>query len=303
MRLGAATPSAFYLGSSLVSAIYLGATPVWTSGTEIPPSVATDGSLDGRTLTVETTLVTGIPAPSLSILLTANGTPVAATLVSPGVWTYVTPSSAEAITLAWTVTAANGVSPNATSGGSIEVAADLAPALAFSNPDGDELILTTNSEDPLTLTTTDGAFPERDGVDVISPADLDAGPLFLFPGQIDGTNNPGDTIFETVPALVTWRGDLPPPVITRQWVDDNVPIPGATGTSLVIPNSPGSVLSLVTTATGPNGSRSVTSNTIVVGGAAAAINSVTYDTAGFVVDYTGTLSVAYDTAGILQEVE
>jgi hypothetical protein len=35
---------------------------------------------------------------------------------------------------------------------------------------------------------------------------------------------------------------------------------------------------------------------------AASINSVTYDTAGFIVDYTGTLSVDYDTAGFTLEV-
>ena len=83
---------------------------------------------------------------------------------------------------------------------------------------------------------------------------------------------------------------------------DLVAISGATGTTYTVAEPVGSAIVMEATLTDDNGTAApVFSNALTVVNSAI-INSVTYDTAGFVVDYNGELSATYDTAGIALEV-
>jgi hypothetical protein len=92
-------------------------------------TLATWSAVDGRRVTIEAGAAAGEPAPTASLALALDGQTVSAT--GSGPWTYDAPSSASVSSLTWTVTWSNGVSPDALSGGSREIAPDLfAPTAA-----------------------------------------------------------------------------------------------------------------------------------------------------------------------------
>jgi hypothetical protein len=91
------------------------------------PSLSASDSLSGRTLTIAVNSLTGAPTPTVALrTLTLDGADVRAAAVGTGPWSYAVPASVTARTVAWTVAASNGVSPEATVSGSEVVPANLA---------------------------------------------------------------------------------------------------------------------------------------------------------------------------------
>lgn len=101
---------------------------ITVSATGTAPTLTASDSLVSRTLTVSVTGSTGDPVPTFSIQMTDDGQEVIPT--GSGPWTYVVPSSTMQTLIEWTVTAANGVIPNAAVSGSETIASDLTPASA-----------------------------------------------------------------------------------------------------------------------------------------------------------------------------
>ena len=100
------------------------------------PSVTAAGAVSGRVVTVTPT-ATGVPAPALAIAMTLDG--AAVTPAGSGPWSYTVPSSEDAQTVAWTVTATNAAG-TATASGSVTVAADINAPPPDPDPDPDPII-------------------------------------------------------------------------------------------------------------------------------------------------------------------
>src|SRR6056297_2576183 len=103
--------------------------PVTTAASPVAPTYtveATD-SLDGRTLTITTGTATGTPAPTYSVAVTLDGSPVSAS--GSGPWTYEVPSSASSQTVAWTVTATNSAGTDTSSGSEVVASNSTAPTI------------------------------------------------------------------------------------------------------------------------------------------------------------------------------
>lgn len=86
------------------------------------PSMTATSALDGRTLRVTVTSLSGYPAAAVSINLVADGVNVTGGVSGSGPWEYAFPGEAAA-TATWTVTATNGVGANAVVAGDVSVAA------------------------------------------------------------------------------------------------------------------------------------------------------------------------------------
>lgn len=116
----------------------------------VAPSATASDALSGRALTISVDTLTGAPSPSVVLTtLTLDGSSVLGNQTGIGPWSYVVPSSSAAQTVAWVVTASNGVDPNATASGSEVVPPDLEVPPVVS--DGD-LILTDNGNGTITIT-------------------------------------------------------------------------------------------------------------------------------------------------------
>lgn len=109
------------------------------------PTITASDSLSGRTLTISRTGLTGNPVPGVSLTtLTLDGANVlgdAMETVAGQEWTYAVPSSVSAQTVAWEITASNGIGSDATASGSEVVAADLFAPIAAGGLSDLELIV------------------------------------------------------------------------------------------------------------------------------------------------------------------
>jgi hypothetical protein len=277
------------------------------------PTIEGSAVLAGRALTVSITNLTGNPPPTVTPSLTVDGDLDALELMTPGVYRRVFASSDAAIAYSGKLTASNGVGTPAEFNFSGTVAADLEPPppgpFGFTDPGDNTRILTVGLVDPVSLTVGDGAYPARNGTDVFAPEDALDAPVFLFAGLIGvddvvgETPAVGDTVRLIDPPLTVSNAALPAPALTYRWLANNAPIVGEIDPEeLIVPAIPGQTLELEITATNADGPRVIRTNALVVAGDPAAINSVTYDAAGIVINYTGTLTVTYDAAGILLEV-
>ena len=100
----------------------------------IAPTITASDSLSGRTLTIAVDSTTGNPAPTTALTaLTLDGVDVLGDVTGTGPWAYEAPDSASAQTVAWTVTATNGETPDGTADGSTSVPADLFAPTAANN--------------------------------------------------------------------------------------------------------------------------------------------------------------------------
>lgn len=83
----------------------------------------------------------------------------------------------------------------------------------------------------LTLTISGGTA--YDGIYVIDPDALEAGPINLVAPAISGLAEPDGTL-SVFPGLWVYNAPLGTPVISRQWLADGLPIPGATATGYTV---------------------------------------------------------------------
>lgn len=143
------------------------------------------------------------------------------------------------------------------------------------------------------------------GVFIFNSNNLASGPVNLAPPQVisDGSPAMGETLTIT-PGLSAYdpdNGGIGTP--TYQWTRDGVAIPGATSSSYtLVADDDNTNIRVGETLADNAGTRTTISAPLSVGTlVSAAINAITYDTAGAVIDYTGTLIITYDTAGALLE--
>lgn len=94
------------------------------------PSITASDALVGNTLTVTVDSLTGSPAPSVSVTTwTLDAVDVSGSVTGSGPFSYVAPASQNSQTIAWELTATNGVGSDATASGS-EVVPATAPSAA-----------------------------------------------------------------------------------------------------------------------------------------------------------------------------
>lgn len=141
------------------------------------------------------------------------------------------------------------------------------------------------------------AYNAGAGPGVLTGALTTSGPTVFYPGAIQGTPTVGQTLSVLHEPFANYVGTLG---VAYQWLRDGSPIAGATSDTWVISGS--GVITLRFTLTDANGPVQVVSSNSILVGSTAAINSVSYDTAGILVDYTGTLTVSYDAAGFIVDV-
>ena len=110
----------------------------------------------------------------------------------------------------------------------------------------------------------------------------------------------GSTYTATPGLWVYDAADTATDTITGRWHLDGVSI-SPPQSALTYTTTAVGALTYFETFTGAGDLRSGVSNSIAIAAGTAAINTITYDTAGALVDYTGTLGATYDTAGVLLE--
>jgi hypothetical protein len=154
----------------------------------------------------------------------------------------------------------------------------------------------------VTLTITNP--PRLAGVYEITYPGPTAAPLVLKVGEIAGSAFVGSTLSQTAePFAIVDDGGVTG--FARSWrANGSAMSPAETGTTYVIDEAVGVAIDLLQTVTDANGSTPSNTNDIVVQASEAAFDAVTYDSAGLVIDYTGTIvGVTYDSAGFIVEIE
>jgi hypothetical protein len=124
------------------------------------PTVTGSALVSGRMLTLTVTGLTGSPSPTVTPGLTVNGSSVALTPAGLNVWTFAFPSSGEVSAWAATLTASNGVAPNAAASFSGNVAPDLVTAPGAFGEDDWGLLPDDDTTPP--EATAPGAFQDAD---------------------------------------------------------------------------------------------------------------------------------------------
>ena len=185
MQIGSTAATALKIGTQDVDALYMGATLVWSK--TVAPTITASDSLSGRTLTITVDSTTGVPAPTTALTaLTLDGVDVLGDVTGTGPWAYEAPDSASAQTVAWTVTATNGETPDGTADGSTSVPADLfAPTAANNLPD-----FTLNLDQAMTPVDVSTDFSGTEPITyALAPSSdaLPAGLSLSTAGILDGT--------------------------------------------------------------------------------------------------------------------
>lgn len=187
----------------------------------------------------------------------------------------------------------------------------VAPVTGSASYDGSRAIITRGVDDPpgttYIFTPTGGIYS---GVPVsATAADLNAltggqgfpalAPLIALTtdGGTAGELDVGDEAAVTRPGLRLYRDDQTPAAITGEWFDAG----GGLGVTTTTYTRTGSLAGFLTWRETDGGAVSSSSGIPIAGGTAA-INFVSYDTAGLIIDYTGTLDVDFDTAGFIADV-
>ncbi len=260
--------------------------------TPAAPTITALAVLNDRTLTITVSGTTGTPSPGLTAVLTSGGAPDTLTVVSPGVFQKVYPNSLDPIGYVGSVTAANGVAPDAVFGFSGTVRANVVPTTTYSLTGQDpvlaSLALTTLSDNTLLATGPDGNVTitvtqplayqgtytldqsNEGGSGNLSFTAIGTAPqcvvkpaiLRLTDADGSGTNTTGDTFIATPGLWIYDADDQATQTIAGQWARGGTPIGGAT--ALTYTDVSSGNLTYVETFTGAGTSRTATSNTIAV---------------------------------------
>jgi len=208
------------------------------------PTMTASDLLSGRNLTILVDTLTGIPAPSVSLVaLTLDGTDVLGSETGADPWVYIAPDSAAAQTVAWTLEATNSAGTDTVSGMSV-VSGNLTGASSGNAGEivfdpiadfGDWTAAAGSAGEIIATSTTDGTeflyrsksagggWTRATGSSPITITELNPGAVYEFIkgdgtiGEVATVASSGTTLFRETDGSVTVQQLETPwtPVLTR----------------------------------------------------------------------------------------